>query len=521
MIISIVLILTISAVYWQVKNHKFVTFDDDAYVTENPNVQNCLTVEGIIWAFTTKYHLHWHPLTWISHMIDCHLFGLNPDMHHLTNVFLHIANTLLLFFVLYRTTGALFQSAFVAALFALHPLHVESVAWIADRKDVLSTFFWMLTLWTYFYYSKRPGPFTYLMVLLFFTLGLMAKPMIVTLPFVLLLMDYWPLKRYGIRQSGAKLNPHNHKFMKSRYQRTRALQLIVEKVGLFIIAGISVIVTFSAMLPEKLATVSTSKSLAIKSNHIAEAMVSYVHYIGKMIWPFNLSVIYQKPDILPVWQVGGAGLLLLCISILVFWKGRRCPYLPVGWLWYLITLVPVIGVVNVGPQKIADRYTYVPLIGLFIMIVWAVHDIIKRWKYKRIALSVLTGIILITSTITSWLQTHYWKDSGTLFEHSLTVTPGTYIAHSHLGNFKVQQGKYEEAVIHYREALRLKSNVPLVYNNLGIAYGKLGKIEKAVTYFNKALRFNPDYDLAHNNLANALVKQNKIEEASVHFREVL
>jgi len=519
-IVSLFLIITTLAVYWQVRNYEFIYFDDNDYVTQNRYVRQGWTMNGIIWAFTTNFQGHWHPLTWISHMTDCELFGLNPGWHHLTSVFLHIANTLLLFIVFKLMTGALLQSAFVAALFALHPLHVETVAWIADRKDVLSTFFWMLTMLAYFYYSKSPGIYRYLLTLLFFALGMMAKSMVVTLPVIFLLMDYWPLRRFQPRQSKGKRNQQNLKFLNTRYKRKRAFFLLLEKVGFFIIAGVSILITFSArhQIFDNSHYASYSRKLI---EIIDEPLVYYVSYIGKMIWPVNLIIHYSRPDIFLVWQVVGAGLLILFVSFLVFWKGRRYPYLPAGWLWYLVTLVPVIGLVRSGPHNMADRYTYVPLIGLFVMIAWGIPDMMKRWRYRRVMLSVITGMFLLAITVTAWLQVRYWQDSGYLFEHALNVDLDNPWIHNNLGVFLKGQGRINEAIEHFNEALYFKPNYDEAYNNLASVLLSQGKFDEAAKYFNRALHINPDYAEAHNNLAVVLVRQGKIDKAIEHFNEAL
>ena len=512
-IICLFLIMTTLAVYWQVGNHEFVNYDDDDYVTENRQVRAGCTIEGVTWAFTTKFHGHWHPLTWLSHMTDCQLFGLNPGRHHLTSLFLHIANTLLLFLVFKRMTGALLRSAFVAALFALHPLHVETVAWVADRKDVLSTFFWMLTMWTYVRYSKRPGFNRYLPVLIAFVLGLMAKSMVVTLPFVLLLMDYWPLGRYSTIQqfNNSTIQQFNHSSLP---------RLVWEKVLFLILMGACAVVTVSVMQYERTPDMDLSKLWPTKS-HIANALVSYITYIGKMLWPLDMAIPYPCPDVLPVWQVGGAGLLLLCISFLVFWRRRRYPYLLVGWLWYLVTLVPVIGLVKGGPHAIADRYTYVPLIGLFIIIAWGVPDILARWRYKKKGLAAASAILLSILMVITWFQLRHWTNGITLFKHAINVTANNSLAHNNLGNALKNQGKLSEAIKHYIEALRIRPNYVLAHYNLGNVLTDQGKLSEAIKHYTDALRIRPNYAKAHNNLGNALKNQGKLSEAIKHYIEAL
>ena len=359
--------------YSQVLNHDFIDFDDDMYVTRNENVQKGLTWQNIKWAFTTNQAYNWHPLTWLSHMLDCQLFGLKPAGHHFTSVLFHIANTLLLFLVFKSMTGNLWRSAFVAALFALHPLHVESVAWIAERKDVLSTLFWLLTMAAYVRYVRKPGPKWYLLTILAFAMGLMAKPMLVTLPFILLLLDYWPLARF---QFGQNIKDTEWKIL---------YRLFVEKIPLFIITIITSVITF--IVPKGSGAVPGLKELSLMPR-LTNALISYVKYIEKMFWPSRLAVFYPRAvDAIPTWQILAALLLLLIISGLAVWLARSRKYLLVGWLWYLGILVPVIGLVQVGDQAMADRYTYVSLIGLFIIVVWGLNDLLEKWKYHKIVVN--------------------------------------------------------------------------------------------------------------------------------------
>ncbi len=519
-IVILFLIITTLTVYWGVRNHDFLNYDDGVYITRNNHVKAGWTVEGVTWAFTTKFHRHWHPLAWLSHMTDCQLFGLNPGWHHMSSLFLHLANTVLLFFVLNLITGALLRSAFVAALFALHPLHVEPVVWVASRKDVLSTFFWMLAMLVYVRYSKYPGFVRYILVLIAFILGLMSKSMVVTLPFVLLLMDYWPLKNPLFGQSKGERNTLNHKPLQSIFQRLLELRVIWDKAALLIIVGASSVVALLAM---QMKTVSNLDTLALlpTRHYISNTFVSYISYIGKMFWPVNLAIPYPRHHVISVWQAGGCGLLLICISFLVFWKRRHYPYLLVGWLWYLITLVPVIGIVRSGPGIMADRYTYIPLIGLFIIIAWGVPDLLKAWRYRRIMLATLTGILLLGFMTSSWFQVRYWKNSITLFKHTIDVTANNHEAHKNLGAALTVQGKLEEAIVHYSKALSIKPNYAEAYNKLGLALAAQGKLNEAVANYSKALSIKPDYAKAHNNLGLALAKQGKMEEASSHFSKAL
>ena len=515
-LVCLFLVIAILVVYWQVGNHEFVNYDDDVYVTENRHVQDGLTLEGIVWSVTAAHASNWHPLTWLSHMLDCQIYGLNPGWHHLTNLLFHIVNTLLLFLVLRRMTGDLWRSAFVAALFALHPLHVESVAWVAERKDVLSTFCWMLTMWSYVWYVEHPGAKRYLLILLFFILGLMAKPMLVTLPFVLLLLDYWPLNRFQFEQSGGGSKLQAYRFRGIISQGSLSLRLVLEKTPFFILAAASSAVTF--LVQQSGGAVSDEYSISVR---LANALVSYVGYIGKAIWPSNLAVLYPHPGMLPWWQVAGAGLLLVSISLLAIRAVRRHPYFAVGWLWYLGTLVPVIGLVQVGAQAMADRYTYVPLIGLFIMISWGVPELVERWRYRRVVLTISPAIILLFLMICTWFQAQNWRDSVVLYKHTLKNTANNYLAYYNLGETLAREGRSDEAISHFREALRIKPDYMEAHNNLGVALMYQGRLDEAISHFREALRIEPGVEETHYNLAVALFRHGKAKKAISHFREAL
>jgi Flp pilus assembly protein TadD len=513
--ICLLLITVTLAVFWQVSNHEFVNFDDDDYVSENPHVQSVLSRQAIIWAFTATRAANWHPLTWLSHMIDCQLYGLNPSGHHLTNVLFHLVNTLLLFLLLNRITGASWRSGFVAALFAVHPLHVESVAWVAERKDVLSTLFWLLTMWAYIYYVEKPRLHRYLFTLLTFALGLMAKPMLVTLPVVLLLLDYWPLKRFEIGQSASGLPATSQPSTITEKQGAQAFRLLLEKTPLFVLAAVSSVVTF--IVQKSGGAVGALEVYPIKIR-VANALVSYVSYMVKMIWPQNLAAFYPHPgQSLPIWQAAAAGLLLLLISIAVIRAGRRQPYLAVGWLWYLGTLVPVIGLVQVGAQAMADRYTYVPLIGLFIMAAWGVPELLARYRFQRTVLATLATILLVTLLLVSKRQVRHWQNSLTLFQHAVEVTADNYVAHDSLGNALAQQGMLDQAIVHYRESLRIKPNLVNAQNNLGVALLQQGEINRAMVQYYEALRLKPDSAETHNNLGVALFTVGQLDQAIGHY----
>ncbi len=517
-LIGFCLIVAILVVFWQVKECGFVSFDDYVYVVDNPSVRGGLTFKNLIWAFTTIHASNWHPLTWLSHMLDCELYGLNPGRHHLTNVLFHIANTLLLFLVLKRMTGALWRSSFVAALFALHPLHVESVAWVSERKDVLSTLFWMLTMLTYVWYTQKPKLDRYLLVLLSLALGLLSKPMLVTLPFVLLLLDYWPLGRFPFRQRNGHRYPHPSASTSPGHQRSRIFSLVLEKVPFFALTAVSSFLTFFAQ--QKGGTVKSIQLFSLESR-VTNAVASYANYMEKMIWPHPLAILYPHPGVLPFWQVGGAGLVLACVSALAIYSARRHPYFPVGWLWYLGTLVPVIGLVQVGMQAMADRYTYVPLIGLFVTIAWGGTDLLKGWRYRRIVFSLLASLVLSVFMILTRTQIQYWKNSAALFGHAVKVTVNNHIAEDGLGLALARQGSLDEAIAHFAESLRIYPNYYATHYNLGLALALQGNIEKAMIHYAEALRLKPNYAEAHNKLGIALIHEGREKEAIAHFTEAV
>jgi len=505
------LVVATSAAYGDLKNHQFINYDDNVYVTDNPPVQGGLTRTGLVWAFTTLHTGMWIPLTWLSFMVDSQLFGLHPGGYFLTNLLFHLANVLLLFGWLLRTTRAPGRSFLVAALFALHPLHVESVAWATERKDVLSTCFWLLTMWAYVRYAERPRLGRYALILVCFSLGLMAKPMLVTLPFVLLLLDYWPLGRLsfnGPAAAAASPKPDPGVTLK---------RLLWEKSPLLAIAALSSVVTFYAqkqgMFPLQVLPIP---------DRLANALVAYVGYLGQMFWPARLAVLYPLPGHhLPIWQAPAAGLALAVLSLLALRQARRHPYLLVGWLWFLGTLLPVIGLVQVGAQAMADRYTYVPCIGLFIVVVWGMADLAARWRAPRFLLPVGAAVVLSALMICTWVQVGYWRDSISLYEHTLQVTRGNPIIRNNLGIALAEQGKTDQAIAHYDEALRLKPDYAEAHNNLGIALDAQGETDQAIAQYGEALRLKPDYADAHNSLGLALAAQGKMDQAIAHYDEAL
>ena len=514
-IICIFLVVSILAVYWQVQDHEFINYDDDSYITENEHVQLGLTGESIVWTFTTPYASNWHPMTWLSHMLDYELYGDHPRGHLLTNVLLHITNTLLLFMVLLRLTGAIWQSAFVAVLFALHPLNVGSVAWAAERKNVLSTFFWLLTMWVYISYVNNPSIKKYLWLALFFALGLMSKPMLVTLPFVLLLLDYWPLRRWNIQNTNGSIEQTTNSVPLSR--------LILEKIPLLLLVIGSIITTLIAQ--QMSGAVKSLDVFSLKERFI-NALISYLSYLQKMVLPSNLSVFYPYPEgSLPVWKGVLCGMVLVGITILAVKRIRKAPYFMVGWFWYLGTLVPVIGIVQVGAQAMADRYAYVPLIGIFIILAWGISGLLEKWDKRKKVLPIAAGVVILILMVVSWVQASHWKNSITLFKHSISVTENQYpslaVVYNNLGQALAKKGNIGAAITHYKTAIKLDPNLVKAYVNLGAILSKTSRFEEAKTYYKEAIRVNPNSHTAYYNLANTLSRQGDMEKAITHYKTAI
>jgi len=517
--ICVLLLFAALAVYGQVRTHEFIGYDDPQYVTENPHVRNGLTRDGMVWALTSFDGANWFPLTWLSHMLDCEFFGLDSGWHHLTSVWIHALSTLLLFGVLKRMTGAGWRSALVAFLFALHPLHVESVAWIAERKDVLSGLFWMLTLGAYDGYTARPGRARYAVTLVVFCLGLMAKPMLVTLPIVLMLLDCWPLKR-GFR--------------------------ILEKLPFFAAAIAVSVVTY---LAHQQGGAIASFELVPLGVRFENALVSYAVYVLKMFWPVDLAVFYPyslKSLLVPAVF---AGIAVVTVTVLAVRALPRRPYLAVGWLWYVVTLAPVIGLVQAGAQARADRYTYVPMIGLALALVWGAAEVLQPWARVRVALAAAVCSACLALT---WFQVGYWRDEISLYQHAIVVTPDNYVArfnlasaleargrpaeavaqlretvrarprfvtaHAELGQLLAKQGQPEEALLELRAAVSLRPDDADAHFRLGSVLGTLGRNHDAAAEFSQTIRFQPENADAHFNLGIALAQENKLEEAAGEFR---
>ena len=510
LLICLLLSLSVLVLFWQVQDYDFILYDDNLYVTENEHVQKGLSREGLSWALTATDAGFWHPLTWLSLMLDYQMYGLNAGGYHWTNVLLHMANTVLIFLVFFRMTHATWMSALIAALFALHPLHVESVAWISQRKDVLSAVFWFLTMLAYVYYAERPGICRYLVVVSFYVLGLMSKPMVVTLPVVLLLLDYWPLRRFPSRF---------YHFMDTvKFTEASLLRLIVEKIPLFILAAGLTGLTFYTE-----GKIGALKSLEMFPLEVraANAIVSYAGYIWKTVWPNNLAILYPHLGMLPWWQVVLSGAILALTTIFVFYNIKRYPFLFTGWFWYVLTLIPVIGLVQIGGHAMADRYTYIPLIGLFVIMAWGGSHVLSGWRYGRGVLFISWGIALSILAVSSWYQVQYWRDSITLFQHAIRVTERNYIMYNNLGGAFFQQGRWTEAMACFEKSSRIKPDYADAFNNMGFVMALRGKQDEAILYYLKALKSKPDSEKAHNNIANALAAQGKLNEAVYHYREAL
>lgn len=499
---SLGLVVAVAIAYWPVHSFGFVRFDDPTYVTENPHIVNGVTWSAVKWAFTSGYGANWHPVTWLSHMLDVQLFGFDGGAHHLTNVLVHGLTTVLLFGALSRMTGALWRSAVVAGLFGLHPIHVESVAWVAERKDVLSAFFWMLTLWAYTAYVRRPRASAYVCVVASFALGLMAKPMVVTLPFVLLLLDVWPLNRLELREGWW----------------TPARSLLWEKVPLFALSIASSVITF--LVQQRGGAVASGVRLPLVER-LGNAVIAYASYLGKMLWPVHLAAYYPYPRILPSTAVLVSALLLTAVSIAAIVGYRRRPYVLVGWLWYLGTLVPAIGIVQVGTQAMADRYTYIPLVGIFIILAWGVPDALRRWPKMKIASAVVATGVLLSCAAVSRAQVYHWESSMTLWKHALDVTTDNYAAHTFYGNALASRGDVAGAIAEYTEAIRIRADYPEAHNNIGPALAAQGKLDEAVNHFTAAIRLRPNYADAYSNLGVALATQGKFDLAIDKYHESL
>ncbi|HUN54419.1 MAG TPA: tetratricopeptide repeat protein [Smithella sp.] len=546
LIVCIALILVTSAVYWQVNHFDFITLDDHAYVAENNHIQSGITWDGFRWAFSTKDMGLWNPLVWLSFMLDYQLYGLNAAGYHVTNLILHIFSTLLLFWLFNRMTGALLRSAFVAALFALHPLHVESVAWVAERKDVLCAFFWMLTLCLYVYYTEKPVLKRYLMVVFSFVLALMSKPMVVTLPVILLLLDFWPLNRLQSRKiataepefispdinnlkkknkagkADLKKNisaPQAQKLSQTKIAGIIPLWQLWEKIPFFVLSAVLTVITINTPNVEG----SSLKFFSLQSR-LANAPVAFVNYLLKTLMPYNLAAFYPFSDQLPLWQVAGAVLLIVAVSAAVIVLAKRLPYLFFGWLWFAITILPVIGILQISlmtPYAMADRYHYLPSIGLFVMMAWGVPLLFECAAARKKIMFAASVIFLAVMAVLTWRQCAYWQNSTELWTHALRVTKGNYIAYNDLGITLANVGKYKEAIDYYNKAISFKQDFVYAYNNRGNAYHKLGRYQLAIEDYSKATRLRPDYITGFVKMGNANSSLNEYQRAIENYNQVI
>lgn len=550
-VIMLLAVLTV-AVYGQVAGHGFINMDDAMYVTDNPHVRQGITAQGLSWAFGFADRAYWHPVTWLSHMLDCELFGLEAGMHHLMNVFFHIVNAIILFLALNVMTGALWRSAFVAGLFAMHPVNVDSVAWIAERKNLLSTLFWMLTLLSYAWYVNRKSVFRYLAIFGLFLLGILSKPMLVTLPFVLLLLDYWPLRRV-VPDLGALKGVDTGENRFFRFRLADAAKLVSEKLPFLVVALLAVHISMVSMRGH--VDVISMDVVSMKLR-LGNALVSYVHYFWKMLWPWNLTIYYPYPQSIPLAQVLSAGAVIIAVTGAVLAKLGRYPYLAVGWFWYLGALVPVSGIIQAGLwPAIAERWMYVPGVGLFIMVSWGGRDLFSRLKSGRQVYRYASLAVAVLLALLTFRQAGFWKDDFTLFSRAIEVNDRNSLAYGNLADIYLQQGSYDHAFAHYTKALELNPRDSHIHHNfavalldmerygeavshlriaaekfghdenlligLGTALAKQGDLPGALESFDKALILNPHNAQTHFKLAVVLGESGRTGDAAEHYREAL
>jgi Tfp pilus assembly protein PilF len=552
LIVYLILTAVTLAVFWQVNQYDFINFDDNMYVTKNSHIQSGITLDGFRWAFSTKDTGLWNPLVCLSFLFDYQLHGLNAGGYHLTNLILHVMSALLLFWLFNRMTGAIWKSAFVAALFALHPLHVESVAWIAERKDVLSAFFWMLTLCLYVYYTEKPVIRRYLPVLLCFACALMSKPMVVTLPIVMILLDYWPLDRLHSRKivtnmpevmsvstnKGKKKNKLKKETLKENISPPRVQKLsepriagiiplwqLWEKIPFFILSVVLVIITlfYTPDVPDMLASPDLKQVPFI--SRLANAPVAFITYLEKTFWPHDMAFFYPFPDQISLWHVLGASLLILIISAAVIVMIKRLPYLFTGWMWFAITIAPVIGIIQISisaPYAMADRYHYLPSIGLAVMMAWGIPALIRSEEIRKKVLFPAGIIFLSSMSLLSWNQCGYWKNSITLYSHALEATKNNYLAHGNFGSELTKEGRDNEALYHYNKAISFYPYRSAPYYDRGTLYAKHGQNQLAIEDLNQALRLNPNYIKAYNNRGivykQMAIYQKALEDFNVAIR---
>ncbi len=505
LIIYVVLTLATLAVFWQVRFFDFVNFDDNTYIFMNDNIKAGLTLQGVRWAFSAFEADFWYPMTWLSLMLDYQLYGLNAGGYHMTNVILHVLTALLLFWLLHRMTGSVWRSAFVAAVFALHPLHVETVAWITKRKDVLCAFFGMFTLCLYILYKEKPGVKRYLLILCFFLLALMSKSMAVTLPFVMMLLDYWPLGLFRFQ----------------REESNALLKQFIEQIPFFILSAIFSVITIYAR--PYLQTISQDRDFYsyLLTSRLANAPIAFITYLEKTFWPRDMAVYYSFSLQVPFWKFLCSVILILCISMIVVKVIKRFPFLFVGWFWYFITILPVIGIMQVSSRAQSDNYTYIPSIGVFIMVTWGIPLLVSQERLQKMILAPISVVILIVLAILAWQQCGYWKNSITLWNHTLRVTKDNYMAHTKLAFFLSEHGRKEEALEHFSRVISIKPNVAQSYFNRGVCYCELGRYPLAISDFHTAIALKQDYFLAYNNRGIAYAETGQYQQAFEDFNHAI
>jgi Flp pilus assembly protein TadD len=551
-VVCIILIFVTLVVYYPDREKEFINFDDDVYILNNKFVNSGLRLENVKWAFSSTLHEHWHPLTWLSFMLDCQIFGLDPRGYHFVNAGIHSINVLLLFWVFQRMTGAFFRSTLVAALFALHPLHVESVAWAVGRKDLLSMFFFLLAIYSYVIFTEKPIWLTYLVSVVFFCLGLLSKSMIITIPFVFLLLDLWPLGR--LEKGTLKFFSNSGLFAKLKRRPTlyRSLLLVFEKLPFFIIAFLIAIVL---MLIRHKRVFHENWENILFWDRIANALIAYMNYIGKIFWPRNLALPYPPFAEVSNWEVLFAAVFLGSVSGMVISWMRRFPFLFVGWFWFLGTLVPVIGIIGTGPSVMADRYCYLPAIGIYVMLSWGSYEIFRKFSFRKHLFAVVGGLLIVILTSLSLEQVKVWQNSITLFTHTLRITRDNLKAHVNLGGALLKKKRPDEAIfhfkrslqiepdnwrihnnigmayfgkqdfeaseVHFRQALKIKPKNPVAYKYLGMMYTDKRRLDEAIRYLSKAVEMAPKYSDAHINLGIALAKDNNMGGAIDHFKRAI
>jgi tetratricopeptide (TPR) repeat protein len=526
-IICALLIIVNFITYQQALNFDFV-WDDNQHIITNFQLQSGLTSEGIQWAFKIQNGLtYWHPLTFISHMLDIQLFGLNPAGHHLINILIHTANSVLLFFILRLMTGSLWRSAFVAGLFAIHPLNIESVAWISERKNILSTFFWLLTMLAYYWYSQKETLSRYFLVFIVFGLGLLAKPMLVSLPLVLLLLDFWPLNRYQAKIQANNSGNEIPVFFSKTFSTT-LIKLVIEKIPFAVIAYLSYLITSLSMAKVSIDDqFFVPTSMISMSLRVSNAFVSYIKYILKLIWPANLACYYPFPMTIPLWQVIGSACLLILITLFCAKNFRKKPYFLIGWLWFCVTMAPVSGIIQAGVwPEMADRWAYVPFIGLFIIIAWGISDITKEKSY--LAILIIFSLIIVLNIVVTKYYLQFWKDDVSLYSRAIQVTNNNIYMRDSLSTVLSNQGgqlqltgKLDEAEQKFIDAILVFPNNKNSYNGLGVSLMLKGDYDGALTNFQKALKVDPDFSIAHKNIALILYQKKDVEGAIFHFKEAV